>query len=111
MPGAPHTAPDSSDYAMTIPVVSHIEHEPRQSRFIARVEGEQAVLEYGKQGGRLTITHTRVPAAIEGRGVAGALTRAALEYARAQHLKVVPECAYAAAFVQRHGEYADLVER
>ena len=89
--------------------VSSIEHDPRQSRFTARVEGHVAELDYLQEANRLTITHTDVPQAIGGRGVAGALTRAALEYARARQLKVVPACAYAAAFIQRHAEYSDLV--
>jgi len=37
------------------------------------------------------------------------LTRAALAHARAAGLKVIPECSYAVAFMQRHGEYADLL--
>jgi predicted GNAT family acetyltransferase len=78
-------------------------------RFELGVDGHLAVLEYQLDDGGMVITHTGVPEAIGGRGIAGVLTRAALDHARAQGLKVIPACAYAAAFIRRHGEYADLL--
>lgn len=78
-------------------------------RFELHVDGQLAVLEYQSRQGAMVITHTGVPEAIGGRGIAGVLTTAALDHARANGLKVVPACAYAAAFMQRHGEYADLL--
>ena len=71
--------------------------------------GHEAELVYRLQQGRLTIDHTGVPAAIGGKGVAGELVKAALEYARAEGLRVVAACSYSAAYVQRHPEYADLL--
>ena len=42
--------------------------------------------------------------------MADELARAALAYARAQHLKVKTSCTFMAGFVQRHrAEYADLL--
>ncbi|KRG42800.1 acetyltransferase [Stenotrophomonas pictorum JCM 9942] len=77
-------------------------------RFELLVDGHVAVLEYRLEEGGMVITHTGVPEAIGGRGIAGTLTRAALDHARAQGWKVIPACTYAAAFMRRHGEYADL---
>jgi predicted GNAT family acetyltransferase len=57
----------------------------------------------------MTITHTLVPEAIGGRGVAADLTRAALETARANGWKVVPMCSYAVTYLRRHPEYNDLL--
>ena len=87
----------------------HINHERDAGRFHATIEGHKAELTYGLDGGRMTIDHTGVPGAIGGRGVAADLVRAALEFARSEELKVVPACSYAAAYIQRHPEYADLV--
>jgi len=84
-------------------------HDPAAQRFVLDVEGHQAVLDYVRRGGAMVITHTGVPEAIGGRGLAAMLTRAALAHARQAGLKVVPECSYAAVFMQRHGEYADLL--
>jgi predicted GNAT family acetyltransferase len=68
-----------------------------------------AVLEYQLVPGRIVFTHTGVPKELEGRGVGGALARAALEYARSQDLAVRPVCPFVAAYIARHPEYADLV--
>jgi uncharacterized protein len=87
-----------------------IDHDPGSRRFTTRVDGYEAELIYRQQGARLIIDHTGVPEAIGGRGVAGELVKAALDYARAQGLRVVPACSYSAAYVQHHPEYADLVD-
>jgi predicted GNAT family acetyltransferase len=87
-----------------------LHHDPAARRFSARLDGHEAELDYALRGGRMVIEHTGVPEAIGGRGVAAALVKAALEHARAQGWRVVPACSYSAAYVQRHPEYADLVE-
>ena len=84
-----------------------IEHEA--DRFVASVNGIEARLDYRLDGERMVITHTDVPDAISGQGVAGRLTRAAFEHARAQGWKVQPACAYAAGWAERHPEHASLL--
>ncbi|MFT4197764.1 MAG: GNAT family N-acetyltransferase [Pseudoxanthomonas sp.] len=85
-----------------------IQHDPAARRFTVELDGHQAGLDYSLHGDRLSIDHTLVPEAIGGRGVAGRLVQVAMEYARAQGLGVVPACAYARAWIQRHPEYAAL---
>ena len=87
-----------------------IHHDPASARFSARLDGHEAELIYRRQDGRLVIDHTGVPEAIGGRGVTGSLVRAALDYARTEGLRVVPLCSYSAEYIQRHPEYADLVD-
>ena len=70
-----------------------ITHKPDQARF-------QTVM---------IITHTEVPSVLAGQGIAAALTQAALDTARARHWRVSPECSYAAAYIQRHPQYQDLL--
>ena len=86
-----------------------ISHDPDARRFTTRLEGHEAELVYRLQQGRMSIDHTGVPEALGGKGVAGELVKAALEYARAEGLRVVAACSYSAAYVQRHPEYADLL--
>jgi len=86
-----------------------IEHDRDERRFRTFVEGHRAEVDYRLEDGVMTITHTGVPRPIEGRGIAASLTRAALAAARAEGWKVVPQCAYAAAFMRRHREFDDLV--
>lgn len=86
-----------------------ISHQPEASRFHVTVDGHEAEVSYRIDGQRMIIEHTGVPSAIGGRGVAGTLMQAALEFARTEGLKVVPACSYAFAYIQRHADYADLV--
>ena len=86
-----------------------IEHQAGPGRFQTHIDGQLAVLDYQLDGGVMTITHTEVPTALEGRGVAAALTRAALAHAREAGLKVRPLCSYARAYMQRHPETATLL--
>ena len=85
-----------------------VEHDREGRRFHVLVEGHRAVLDYRLADGVMTITHTGVPSAIEGRGVASTLGRAAVEAAKADGWKVHAQCAYAAEWFKRHGEYAGL---
>lgn len=89
--------------------MTDIQHDTAARRFVASIDDHQAELEYELDGRSMVITHTRVPDAISGRGIAGELARAAFEHARERSLEVVPQCAYVAAWVQRHPEYAPLL--
>lgn len=86
-----------------------IEHLPRHQRFQVVVDGSTGELDYRLDAGIMSITHTGVAPAIAGRGVAAALTRAALAHARAAGWKVRPLCSYARTYVQRHPETRDLL--
>ncbi|WP_242107921.1 GNAT family N-acetyltransferase [Luteimonas aquatica] len=85
-----------------------IRHDSGARRFETLVEGHGAYVEYRLEGGVMAIIHTIVPDAIGGRGIAAALVREALEYARGAGLKVSPHCSYAVAYLKKHPEYADL---
>lgn len=85
-----------------------IEHDRGQHRFNTNVDGVTGYVEYELAGDVMTITHTIVPPVIGGRGIAGALVKAALEHARTEGWKVVPQCSYADAWMHKHPEYADL---
>lgn len=86
-----------------------IHHDPVAHRFTTTVDGIEAEVDYHYDGDVLVINHTGVPREIGGRGIAAELVRAAFEFARGAGMKVRPSCSYAAAWVQRHRQYADLV--
>jgi predicted GNAT family acetyltransferase len=48
--------------------------------------------------------HTEVPAALAGRGIAGALVQAAFAHADAHGLRVEPWCSYVRTYMKRHPE-------
>jgi predicted GNAT family acetyltransferase len=88
------------------PVVTH---DVAKRRFETVVDGEHCTLDYELAGTTMTITHTRVPEPVEGRGIAAALMEAALAHARASAWRVVPKCSYAAAYFAKHPEWAGLL--
>lgn len=79
-------------------------------RFELPVGDELAVLQYRRGPSGIVLVHTEVPPAFEGRGHGARLARAALDYARAEGLRVVPACRFVRAYVGRHPEFADLVD-
>ncbi len=83
---------------------------PELSRFEARLDGELAgYAEYVRKGDVLDFTHTKVDDRFEGRGVGSALIRTALDTVRERGEQALPHCPFVKAFIQRHGEYVDLV--
>jgi len=83
-------------------------HKRREQVFAAVVDGARCVLDYQLSGNVMTIMHTGVPDVVGGRGIAGALTLAAFQAARSEGWKVKPACSYAAGWLERHPEFADL---
>ncbi len=81
-----------------------VRHDTAASRFEATVDGLPCVASYHLAGDVMRMHHTEVPAALEGRGIAGQLVRAALAYATANGLRVEPRCSYVRSYMQRHPE-------
>ena len=90
-----------------------IDHLADRNRFQASIDGLICLLDYRlddrPSGQVMTITHTEVPPQLGGRGFAGQLMKAALDHARSHGLKVQPRCSYAADYMQRHPECAELL--
>ncbi|RZA21130.1 MAG: N-acetyltransferase [Lysobacteraceae bacterium] len=87
---------------------SEIRHDDASHRFLVEVDGHAGHLEYEHRDGVMVITHTIVPSAIGGRGIAAALVKAAVEHARDEGLKVDPQCGYAEAWMGRNPDYQGL---
>lgn len=86
-----------------------IEHNVTGKCFELKLEGHRCVLDYTLNNQVMTVTHTGVPSELGGRGLAAEITKFALDYAQAQGWKVVPQCSYVAAYINKHSEYASLV--
>jgi predicted GNAT family acetyltransferase len=81
-----------------------------RNRFELDLDGHTAFSTYRRAEGVLTIMHTEVPSALNGRGIGSRLARGILDIARAQGLKVKPLCPFVAGYMDKHPEYADLRE-
>ena len=53
---------------------------------------------------------TEVPPELGGRGIGSKLIRGALDQVRADGLKVIPECPFVKAFIEKNAEYQDLLK-
>ena len=80
-----------------------------RSRFELVENGLTAFADYSRSGTRLVLPHVEAPEALRGTGAAGRLMEGVLQIARRDGLKVVPSCPYAAAYIRRHKEHADLL--
>lgn len=85
-----------------------VRHDAQARRFTVQTGGELSTAAYERSGDTITFTHTVVPPEVEGQGIATAMATTALDYARAEGLKVVPQCAFFAAFMAKNPEYEDL---
>ena len=93
-----------------------ITHRERDlgGRYVAQIEDEHATgyLEWEPRGENVRVaTHTVVPPAIGGRGIAAELVERLVADARVQGFRIVPECSYVAAKFDRNPDWADLRAR
>jgi uncharacterized protein len=87
-----------------------INHDQAAHQFVTEVDGNHAHLDYTLDGRVMTITHTKVPPAIGGRGIAAELMAAALSAARAAGWTVIAACSYASAYMARHPDQQHIDE-
>ena len=95
---------------MEAPQITH-EREDHRGAFIMERDGRQVgELTYTIAGTRMTIHHTGVDTALRGAGAARKLVDAAVQWARAENLKVASRCDYASAlFAKTPATYADVL--
>lgn len=88
-----------------------ITDEPEHHRYVARVDGHLAgLIAYAIEEPVITMIHTEVKPAYEGRGLAGRLARFALDDTRDRGRRVRPLCPFVSGWIGKHPDYADLVE-
>lgn len=83
--------------------------ERDRNRYVLETADGQAIADYVITGNQITFTRTNVPRAAEGKGIASRLITAALEDARAANMKVVPQCTFVKAYIDRHKEWQNLL--
>ena len=80
-----------------------------ESRFELEEQGATAFADYRREGDRLVIPYVFAPPELRGSGAAGRVMEGVVDAARAEGRKITPLCGYAAAWLRRHREHADLV--
>ena len=88
-----------------------VTHNPVENRFETWIDEKLSKLDYIQDGKNFVITHVGVSPELRGQGIAGKIVQVGLEYAKERSLRVVPMCSYAAAYIRRHPEYAELTKQ
>lgn len=92
--------------------IHHIEHGSKGAFIIKENDERLAEMTYSKAGDSLIIIdHTEVSDALRGKGAGKQLVNAAVEYARASHLKILPLCPFAKAVFDKALGFSDVLSK
>ena len=80
-----------------------------ERRYETRIGDAVAVLEYARDGKQIALIHTGVPKELEGHGIAGKLTKFAMDDARNHGLEVTPVCPFVVSYLRRHPKEMDII--
>lgn len=87
-----------------------VANNTEKSRFEVQVAADLAMIEYEIVGTTIIFTHTEVPTAFEGMGIANKMAKVALNFARDNGYRIQPACPFIAAYIRRHKEYQPITE-
>ena len=90
--------------------MSDIVNNSEKHRYELAVDGHIAATYYEISGGVITFVHTEVPPELGGKGIGSKLIRGALDQVRADGLKVIPQCPFVKAFIEKNADYQDLLK-
>ena len=86
------------------------DHDEERETFEAIIGEERALLEYrSNKEGKFFITHTEVPPALQGKGIASILVKHVFDYIRENNMRMIPVCPYVKSYLKKHPEEMDLV--
>ena len=103
-------APTGTPILPATTIIMPVRHDAAAHKFLAPTDGADAYLAYEPtEDGTLDLQHTIVPADARGAGVGASLVEAAVAYARAEHVKLIPSCAFADAWFGEHPEANDVL--
>jgi predicted GNAT family acetyltransferase len=82
-----------------------IVNDRQGSRFVLTFDGDEVYVLYALDKETIDLYSTFTPQQLRGKGLAAVVVKAAIEYARANKLKVIPTCSYVRWFINQHKEY------
>jgi predicted GNAT family acetyltransferase len=89
-----------------------VRDDPAGNRYELLIDGVRAGdLHYLPTRGAVVLVHTEIAPELEGQGLGGRLIAGALDDLRARELIIIPVCPFVRSYLERHPEYADLLER
>ena len=88
-----------------------VQDVPEANRYEIR-DGDQLLghADYQRHGDTTVFTHTEVDQDSGRKGLGSTLVQAALDDVRSKGGSVVPRCSFVRGYIEKHEEYADLVQ-
>jgi predicted GNAT family acetyltransferase len=86
-----------------------VSNNPAQNRYELKVDGHIAATYYEIANGVITFEHTEVPPELGGKGVGSKLVKGALDQVRTEGLKVIAQCPFVKAWIDKHPDYTTLL--
>ena len=83
-------------------------HNADECKYEYHIEGHVAYITYDDQNGNMHLTHTVVPEALAGKGLARTLLEDVLEQIKKADKKAVSKCSYIVKYEEKHPELSDL---
>jgi uncharacterized protein len=91
------------------PPITH-ERSDHRGAFVMERDGKRlAEMTYTVAGSRVIIDHTTVDDALRGTGAGRKLVEAAVQWARAEKVKILPLCPFAKSVFDKTPQYADVL--
>jgi uncharacterized protein len=88
---------------------NHVNYNKAETRYEMPFGDLMVYANVRKDKNTLYIDYVFAPQELRGKGAAGEFMRQLMDVVRAENLKVVPLCGYAASWLVRHSEYQDLI--
>ena len=85
---------------------ANVRDNPEAGRYEIPREGRTAILAYRREPGTIALVHTFVPPQLRARGLAKRLVAFALADAHGRGERVIPECPFVQAYIEKHPEEA-----
>ena len=89
-----------------------VRNNPAEFRYEILREGDPlGFIQYWISGDRIGLVHTELLSSAQGQGVGSRLVAGALDDIRARGLRVIPQCPFVVAYLRRHPQQRDLIDR
>ncbi len=86
-----------------------VEHNQNEKMFFVKIDKDLAFIKYDLSDPEtMDIYKTYVPESLRGKGLAGQLAQAALDFALRENKKVIPSCSYVDSFMTKNTAYQNL---
>ena len=91
--------------------ITHQRNGQRGAFVIARDGQTLAQMTYSMGAGIAIVDHTDVDAALRGTGAGARLVKAAVEWARAEKVRIMPLCPFARSVFDKTPDYGDVLKK